>query len=223
MANYHELDSLKQQSLFPQSSGGRKSETGCHSGRACSETSGRATSLPLPVSGGSRRCLARGSITPASFCLHVAFPPHASLCQAALCLSLIRTPIIGFRVGFHLTDWQVLSRVRLCNPVDCSPPGPGKKYWSGLPFPSSGDLPNPAMKPQSLVSATVAARFFTTSATWGFFWRFLITFAKMLYPNKITFTGSRVRIWTHLWGPLFNPLRHPRQGPVCLLLVSTLP
>ena len=113
MANYHELDSLKQQSLFPQSSGGRKSETGCHSGRACSETSGRATSLPLPVSGGSRRCLARGSITPASFCLHVAFPPHASLCQAALCLSLIRTPIIGFRVGFHLTDWQVLSRVRL--------------------------------------------------------------------------------------------------------------
>ena len=97
---------------------------------------------------------------------------------------------------------------------------PWQEYWRGLPFPSTGELPNPGMKPQSLVSATVAARFFTISATWGFFWRFLITFAKMLYPNKITFTGSRVRIWTYLWRPLFNPMQHPRQ---VLHLVSTLP
>ena len=26
---------------------------------------------------------------------------------------------------------------------------PGKKYWSGLPFPSPGDLPDPAMEPGS--------------------------------------------------------------------------
>ena len=26
---------------------------------------------------------------------------------------------------------------------------PRKKYWSGLPFPSSGDLPNPGIKPGS--------------------------------------------------------------------------
>ena len=27
---------------------------------------------------------------------------------------------------------------------------PGQKYWSGLPFPSLGDLPNPWLKPTSL-------------------------------------------------------------------------
>ena len=41
---------------------------------------------------------------------------------------------------------QSLSRVQLCNPVDCSPPVSmgfsRQEYWSGLPFPSPGDLPN---------------------------------------------------------------------------------
>ena len=27
---------------------------------------------------------------------------------------------------------------------------PGKKYWSGLPFPTPGDLPSPGVKPASL-------------------------------------------------------------------------
>lgn len=36
------------------------------------------------------------------FCLHKAFSPCVSVCQIALCLSLVRTPVIGFRVGFHL-------------------------------------------------------------------------------------------------------------------------
>ena len=41
----------------------------------------------------------------------------------------------------------------LCNPTDCSPPGFSvhgilqAKYWSGLPFPSPGDLSNPGIKP----------------------------------------------------------------------------
>ena len=33
-----------------------------------------------------------------------------------------------------------------------------QKYWSGLPFPSPGDLPNPGIKP---VSPALAGRFFT--------------------------------------------------------------
>ena len=40
----------------------------------------------------------------------------------------------------------------------CPWDSPGKKYWSGLPSPSPGDLP-PGIEPRSL-------RFFTTSATW---------------------------------------------------------
>ena len=42
---------------------------------------------------------------------------------------------------------------------------PRQEYWSGLPFPSPGDLPNPGIKPTSLVSLGLAGRFFTTSPT----------------------------------------------------------
>ena len=41
-----------------------------------------------------------------------------------------------------------------------------QKYWSGLPDPSPGDLPDPGIKPVSLVSPALAGGFFTTSATW---------------------------------------------------------
>ena len=39
----------------------------------------------------------------------------------------------------------------LCDPVDC-PPSMGfsrQEYWSGLPFPSPGDLPDPGIEPRS--------------------------------------------------------------------------
>ena len=39
-------------------------------------------------------------------------------------------------------------------------------YWSGLPFPPPGDLPNPGIKAISLASPVLAGRFFTTSTTW---------------------------------------------------------
>ena len=41
-----------------------------------------------------------------------------------------------------------------------------QEYWSGLLFPSPGDLPDPGMKPVSLTSLALAGGFFTTSATW---------------------------------------------------------
>ena len=39
---------------------------------------------------------------------------------------------------------------------------PGKD--TGLPFPPPGDLPDPGIKPASLVSPALAGRFFTTAA-----------------------------------------------------------
>ena len=36
-----------------------------------------------------------------------------------------------------------------------------EEYWSGLPFPSPGDLTNPGVKPTSSVSPAWAGRFFT--------------------------------------------------------------
>ena len=43
---------------------------------------------------------------------------------------------------------------------------PRQEYWSGVPFPTPGDLPNPGSEPVSLASPALAGRFFTTSATW---------------------------------------------------------
>ena len=41
-----------------------------------------------------------------------------------------------------------------------------QEYWSGLPCPPPGDLPDPGIEPVSLTSTTQAGEFFTTSATW---------------------------------------------------------
>ena len=40
-----------------------------------------------------------------------------------------------------------------------------KEYRSGLPCPPPGDLPNPGIKPGSLMTPALAARFFIASAT----------------------------------------------------------
>ena len=42
---------------------------------------------------------------------------------------------------------------------------PRQEYWSGLPFPTPGDLPDPGIEPASLLSSALAGRFFTTSDT----------------------------------------------------------
>ena len=42
----------------------------------------------------------------------------------------------------------------------CPWDSPGKN-WSGLPFPSLGDLPDPGITPTSLTSPALAGRFFT--------------------------------------------------------------
>ena len=44
-----------------------------------------------------------------------------------------------------------------------APPSMGfssQEHWSGLPFPSPGDLPNPGIKPASFMSPALAGRFF---------------------------------------------------------------
>ena len=59
-----------------------------------------------------------------------------------------------------------LSHVRLCDLMDCSPPGssvhefPRQEYWSGLPFPTPGDLASPGTEPSSLA---LAGGFFTAA------------------------------------------------------------
>ena len=60
----------------------------------------------------------------------------------------------------------------LCNPMGYRPPGSSTHgfsrhdYWSGLPRPPPGDLPNPGIKLTFLTTPALACKFFTTSATW---------------------------------------------------------
>ena len=57
------------------------------------------------------------------------------------------------------------------DPIDCNPSAPPsmgfsrQEYRSGLPFAPPGDLPDPGIKPMSLMSPELAGGFFTTSAT----------------------------------------------------------
>ena len=49
----------------------------------------------------------------------------------------------------------IQSCLTFCDSIDCSPPGSSihgifqARYWSGLPFPSPGDLPDPGIEPRS--------------------------------------------------------------------------
>ena len=59
-----------------------------------------------------------------------------------------------------------------CNPMECSLPTPlsmgfsRQEYWSGLPCPSPGDLPNPEIESASLMSPVLADGFFIIGTTW---------------------------------------------------------
>ena len=85
-------------------------------------------------------------------------------------LSEIRADDIVFKVPkCRLCGLVTQVCLTLCKSLDCSLPGSlvhgisQAKYWSGLPFPILGGLPNPETEPESLVSPALAGRFFTTA------------------------------------------------------------
>ena len=55
-----------------------------------------------------------------------------------------------------LTPWTVAHQTPL--PMEIF----RQEYWSGLPFPTPGELPDPGTKPVSLASSALASGFFTT-------------------------------------------------------------
>ena len=62
-----------------------------------------------------------------------------------------------------MTPWTVAHQVLLSMEFS------RHECWSRLPFPPLGDLSDPGVEPKSLMSATLAGGFFTTSATWELF------------------------------------------------------
>ena len=70
-----------------------------------------------------------------------------------------------------------------------------QEYWSGLPFPSPGDLPRPRIEPVSLVSPELAGRFFTTEPP-GKPHLHLVVFDRQGFSNSILlFYSSFVIPW----------------------------
>ena len=64
------------------------------------------------------------------------------------------------RVQLCATLWTVARRVPLSLGFS------RQEYWSGLPCLSPGDLLDPGMKPESLMSPALAGGLFTTSTAW---------------------------------------------------------
>ena len=58
------------------------------------------------------------------------------------------------------------------------------EYWSGLPVPPSGNLPDPGIEPVSLTSPELAGGFFTTSAM------FVLFTTKQNYTDHCDFEGQ---------------------------------
>ena len=75
-------------------------------------------------------------------------------CGRARCMrSPVRAQLLS-RVRLLVTPWTVAHQAPL------SMEFPRQEYWSGLPFPSPGDLPNPRVEPSS---PALADGFFTTA------------------------------------------------------------
>ena len=85
-----------------------------------------------------------------------------------LCIVLVFLKTGHFRK--HVYSCSVAqSCLTLCNPMDyvahqasLSMGISRQEYWSGFPFPTLGDLPEPWIEPMSLVSPALAGGFFTT-------------------------------------------------------------
>ena len=82
----------------------------------------------------------------------------------------------------------------LCDALDCSSllsmGFSRQEYWSGLPCPSSGDLPEPGIEPKSPASATLAGGFFTHRATWE-------VLAEVNVPYNIAYPRSEIHCVYH--------------------------
>ena len=102
------------------------------------------TSSPPPLCG---CCPSKGAPLPFSLPVSIL---HMLPC-AALHVNVLRVRLFS-------TPWTVA----------CQPPlsmgFSRQEYWSELPLPTQGDLPDPGIKPSSLASPTLAGGFFTASS-----------------------------------------------------------
>ena len=99
---------------------------------------------------------------PHSFALHILFTVCISNCQIRNYLVIVHAYVLScFSCVLLLaTLWAIDPQALLSLGFS------RQEYWSGLPCPPSGDLPDSGIEPTSLMSPALAGGFFTTSATW---------------------------------------------------------
>ena len=92
---------------------------------------------------------------------HLRLPSRPGTAPPPLCRHVYPGFLPWLFLSHHL---RLLALTRMCaqsylthwDPLDCSPPGslsmgfPWQEYWSGLPFPPPGDLPDPGIEPDLL-------------------------------------------------------------------------
>ena len=91
-----------------------------------------------------------------------------------------------------------------------------QEYWSGLPCPYPGALPNPGIKPMSLTSPALAGKFFTTSTTWE------ALNASALPPAQeasVGFEQERSLVKPGLWKDYQKEIPHARRKNFSLFLI----
>ena len=91
-----------------------------------------------------------------SWCLQRPLISFLSLCCAVLCCAVLCCSV----VSDSAISWTVVCQAPLSMEFS------RQEYWSGMPFPTPGDLPDSGIEPVSLMCPALAGRFFTTSVTW---------------------------------------------------------
>ena len=154
-------------------------------------------------------------ITCFSLCTFVTFPFGSQLCN----LIIQKPPFFWMKVLVA----QLCST--LCKTLECSPPGfpppptgfPSQ-YWSGLPFPTPGGIPDPGIKSMSLASPALEGRFFTVewpgkrapnSCVRGFMDTQKYAW---LTPSCLNyFKWNTKHEWARTLGPSIPGIRHEKQ------------
>ena len=132
-------------------------------------------------------------------------------------------------VWLFAAPWTVASQVPLSMGFST------QEYWSGLPRPSPGELPDPGIEPMSLMSPALAGGFFTTSTTWEAHSHLDHRADEhgIKFPVSLTTTALRPRQkWPLSWTPCFkgpyisnllkNMIASPTDAELWPMTISTL-
>ena len=96
--------------------------------------------------------------------------------------------------------------VTLCDSMDCSPPGSSvheisqARIWSGLPFPTLGDLHHPGTEPTSPAAPALASRFFITGKPGNAMYKLQRYINDVLTLEELSRGSGLVNEYIHLMG-----------------------